>query len=147
MSLFKKKKNAPEPAPVQVPEPKPDAPLVTFERQYINSPSFRGYRRLWVTIFNDGFDGSEENAVALLGDAEVANCQGRVITLKGLTGPGYRGVSVYIDPEQYPLGTIWERDNNRDIFPFLYGGNITDVFLRIEPGVPRPYVYLFVKMP
>lgn len=145
MSIFNRKKPAPEPAPVQ--DPQPDAPVVTFERQYVNSATFRGYRRLWVTIFNDGQDDSEENAIALLGDAEAAHFPDRLITLRGITGPGYRGVNVYIDPELYPVGTIWERANNNDLFPFLYDGQITDVFLRVEAGVPRPYVYLFVKLP
>lgn len=142
MSLFRKKKQATsEPA-----APDQSAPAFTFERQYINSPTFRGYKRMYVTIFNDGYDDSEANAIALLNGAEIANCNGRMITLKGIKGPGYRGIGVYIDPEQHPVGTIWERGVDT-VFTSLYNGHVTDVFLRIEASNPRPVVYLFAKMP
>ena len=138
MSLFNKKQAPPEPT-----TPDQSTPVFTFERQYANAPTFRGFKRMYVTIFND-YDESEANAIALLGDLDVANCTGRLITLRGVKGPNYRGVGVYIDPELFPVGTIWERGPN-ELFTALYNGQVSDVYLRIEAATPRPNVYLFVK--
>lgn len=139
MSLFsRKKKNDPAVAA------DPEAPVFTFERQYTNAQSFRGYKRLYVTVFND-YDNSEINANALLNGGKVCNCVDRLITLKGIEGPNYRGIAVYIDPEQYPMGTIWERPSE-PLFSTVYDGNYTNVYLRIEADNPHPKVYLFVEL-
>ncbi len=125
--------------------PEPDAPAFTFERQYVNSSTFRGYKRLNVSQYKE-YGNPEANARALLNGDDVYNCVGRLITLKGIEGPGYRGVGVYIDQELFPMGTVWEKRDN-PLFSYLYDGAITNLYLRVEASDPRPLVSLFIELP
>lgn len=117
-------------------------PQEMFERHYQNAKSFRGYKRLYVTIFND-YDNSEANARALLQDKDYYMCIGHDITLTGLPLKDNRGICVFVDGHN--LGTIWETNAGGPVFDATWNGAISGLSLRIEKSNPRPVVHLFVK--
>ena len=116
---------------------------IKFERNYLNAKSFRGYKRLYVTIYNK-YDNSEANATALLQDADSYVCVDHAITLIGYGNPDGRGIGVFIDG--FPLGTVWETYNGGSVFDSAWNGSIDGVSIRIERSNPHPIVHLFVKL-
>lgn len=119
-----------------------DEPVFSLPCSYQNAKAFRGFRRLYVTVYND-YDQSEANAMALLQDDEVYNCIGHTITLWNIDGFNYSGVGVYVD--DFPFGTIWDRGDSDPVFAAAYNREFTEAYLRIERSNPHPKVYLFIN--
>ena len=119
-----------------------------FVREYVNAPTFRGFRRVYVTAFGDLY-GAFETAMAFLGDRDVIDFKGATVTLSGFTYDGGQGIHVGVNG--YHVGTIWPQNSkNKEYFGDVFNGTITGVFLRIERDKwdpTRPVVNLFVGLP
>lgn len=117
-----------------------------FVREYVNAPTFRGFKRMHVTAYGDQY-GAMENALAFLGDLDVLDFKGATITLSGFEYDGGRGI--YVGVNGYHLGTVWKSaGRNDEFFDSLYDGSIAGVFLRLERDSADPeraWVRLFIK--
>lgn len=120
--------------------------LDAFELAYVNAKTFRGYKRLHVTVYQD-HNGAEDNARALLEVKDPYNCIGQTITLTGFEDPDGQWYGLKVAANGIHLGVVWYRFDDDPAFLATYSGTVTDVFVRVESANPHPKVSLFVKLP
>lgn len=120
--------------------------ITTFELTYTNAKTFRGCKRLHVTVYGD-LAGAEDNARALLDIKDPFDCVGQTITLTGFEDPDGQYYGIKVAANGIHLGVAWYRFDDNPVFLATYAGTITDVFVRVESGSPHPKVSLFVKLP
>ena len=121
-----------------------------FIRSYMNMKSFRGTKRLYVTVYGDR-DNGMENALALLGEKDQHGCTGSEIVLTGFTFDNWSGIKVNVDGKS--VGVVYEKTDppEKDYYKALFNGNVDGVYVRIERdklyGEPdRARVYLFIAL-
>lgn len=125
MGLFFNKKKK-----VEQPEPKP-----FFEQSFIQAKSFRGFKRVGLSVY--GHKPIEDGLNAL----RPFDLKGREITLRGVESSGLKLLQVFVDGNH--VGTLFEY-NYTDIFNAILAGKATAAYVKVEDDGDK--VFLFVKL-